>query len=58
MAPGQAVQLEVEFKALLPKVFARTGFAGQDFFMVGQWFPKLGVWQKGRLERLPLPRQL
>jgi hypothetical protein len=47
VAPGQAIQLDVEFNALLPKVYARTGFAGQDFFMVGQWFPKLGVWQNG-----------
>ena len=42
--PGGTLTLEVDFHALLPKVFARTGYAG-DFFMVGQWFPKLGVWQ-------------
>ncbi len=48
IAPGQAAQIDVEFKALLPKVFARTGYAGQDFFMVGQWFPKLGVWHAAR----------
>jgi len=53
VAPGQAVQVSVDFNALLPKVFARTGFAGQDFFMVGQWFPKLGVWQKGAWNAYP-----
>jgi hypothetical protein len=42
--PGEAVEIEVAFTAQLPRVFARTGYAG-DFFMVGQWFPKLGVWE-------------
>lgn len=44
VAPGESIALELEYQAQLPKVFARTGFA-KDFFMVGQWFPKLGVWQ-------------
>ncbi len=44
VAPGETITLELEYQAQLPKVFARTGFA-KDFFMVGQWFPKLGVWQ-------------
>jgi len=43
LAPGQVLQVDVDFQALLPRVFARTGFADQDYFMVGQWFPKLGV---------------
>ena len=54
--PGQSVQVELDFKAQLPHVFARTGFAGGaagDFFMVGQWFPKLGVWQKGDWNAYP-----
>jgi aminopeptidase N len=38
--------VELKFEAQLPRVFARTGYAG-DFYMVGQWFPKLGVWQDG-----------
>ncbi len=49
--PGDTGVFELDFKALLPKAFARTGFASQatgyDYFMVGQWFPKLGVWQNG-----------
>jgi hypothetical protein len=28
----------------LPKVFARTGYY-QNFFMLGQWFPKIGVYE-------------
>lgn len=46
VAPGESVEVIVDFHARLPRVFARTGFAG-DFFMVGQWFPKLGVWENG-----------
>lgn len=42
--PGQSIQLEIDFKAMLPKVFARTGWHG-DFHLVGQWFPKIGVWE-------------
>ena len=40
--PGGAVTVELAFEARLPRVIARTGWAG-DFHMVGQWFPKLGV---------------
>lgn len=46
VAPGERVALDLTFTAQLPKVFARTGFSG-DFYMVGQWFPKLGVWEEG-----------
>ena len=55
--PGGQVQVRVDFQALLPRVFARTGFAadaqGDDFFMVGQWFPKLGVWEDGAWNAYP-----
>jgi hypothetical protein len=48
VAPGETVQFALEFTSKLPRVFARTGWApdakGDPFFMVGQWFPKLGVW--------------
>ncbi|MEX1363731.1 MAG: hypothetical protein AB1Z98_11425, partial [Nannocystaceae bacterium] len=40
--PEQEVQLELSFATQLPKVFARTGFAGR-FVLAGQWFPKPGV---------------
>jgi hypothetical protein len=45
IAPGETFILDIKFEAQLPQVFARTGFY-EDFFMVGQWFPKLGVWQE------------
>lgn len=45
--PGETIRLDIDFEAKLPRVFARTGWAenpdGSFFFMVGQWFPKIGV---------------
>jgi hypothetical protein len=45
--PGGEAVFEVTFESQLPKVFARSGYAG-DFNMAGQWFPKLGVFQGAR----------
>jgi hypothetical protein len=42
--PGGVIELEVEFEAQLPRIIARTGFVG-DFHLVGQWFPKLAVFE-------------
>jgi hypothetical protein len=44
VAPGGSVTLEMTFTSKLPQVFARTGFK-DDFYLVGQWFPKLGVYE-------------
>ena len=42
--PGEWVELEIEFDAQMPKIFARTGTHG-DFVLGGQWFPKIGVFE-------------
>ena len=42
--PGGSITLDITFLAQLPQVFARTGFK-DDFFLVGQWFPKIGVYE-------------
>lgn len=51
--PGETIALDVAFVSKLPRIFARTGFAG-NFFLVGQWYPKLGVYEpkgmRGRAE--------
>jgi len=44
--PGGRISLEIAFTAKLPKVIARSGYLG-DFYMIGQWFPKLGVFKDG-----------
>jgi hypothetical protein len=40
--PGGSVTLEIDWDAHVPRVIARAGFLG-DFFMIAQWFPKIGV---------------
>ncbi len=42
-AAGTEIVLKTEFEARLPKAYRRTGWAPGNFFMVAQWFPKLGV---------------
>jgi len=46
LMPGESITIDFEFEAKLPKVFARTGYY-EDYFLVGQWFPKIGVWETG-----------
>lgn len=45
--PHKKITLHIEFYSKLPKVFARSGFH-ENFFMVGQWFPKIGVLWNGK----------
>jgi hypothetical protein len=42
--PGEWVELDIEFAAKMPKIFARTGAHG-EFVLGGQWFPKIGVFE-------------
>jgi len=44
VAPGETVQLELTWKAKIPRTFARTGVRG-DFFFVAHWFPAVGVFE-------------
>ncbi len=44
VAPDGLLDLEIAFTAVLPKAYARTGYAG-DYFLVGQWFPKIAVYE-------------
>jgi hypothetical protein len=45
LAPGATVKFSFTFHDDLPEVVERTGYK-HDFDMVGQWFPKVGVWWK------------
>ncbi len=45
--PGNRIKLHIEFETKLPEVFARAGYY-RDFFMVAQWFPKIGVIWHGK----------
>lgn len=42
---GEKIVLEMDFISKLPKIFARTGYGVNDYYFVGQWFPKIGVWE-------------
>lgn len=55
LGPGELLELEVVWESLLPRVFARTGYGGRDdtFFMVGQWYPKMAVYDRGRWDTEP-----
>lgn len=44
---GQSLKIDIAYTAKLPRIFARTGWAKNDYFFVGQWFPKIGVLEKG-----------
>ncbi len=45
VAPGETARVSLDFRSRLPRVYRRTGWKG-DFFMVAQWFPKIGVFQE------------
>ncbi|MBN2366465.1 MAG: M1 family metallopeptidase [Calditrichaeota bacterium] len=43
---GEELTMRVRFTCRLPQIVARTGFA-HNFFMIAQWFPKMGVYEDG-----------
>ena len=43
VAPGADVVFKIAFHDQLPEVVERTGYK-RNFFMVAQWFPKVGLW--------------
>src|SRR5581483_4170655 len=55
LGPGQSLELDVTWTSKLPRVFARTGYGGRDdtFFMVGQWYPKMAVYDRGKWDTEP-----
>ncbi len=55
LGPGEIVELDAAWTSKLPRVFARTGYGGRDdtFFMVGQWYPKMAVYDRGRWDTEP-----
>ena len=51
VAPGATVALELAWTSRIPKVFARAGYV-RDFYMIGQWYPKVAVFEpRGRRRR-------
>jgi hypothetical protein len=51
VGPGETVTLEIAWTSRIPKVFARAGYI-RDFYMIGQWYPKVAVFEpRGRRRR-------
>jgi hypothetical protein len=51
VAPGETATFAIAWRAKVPRVYARAGYV-RDFFMFGQWFPQIGVYEpKGRRRR-------
>ncbi len=42
VAPGETIEVEIEWISRIPRPFARTGTIG-DYFFLSHWFPKIGV---------------
>ncbi|MCM3879947.1 MAG: M1 family metallopeptidase [Vicinamibacterales bacterium] len=46
VGPGQTIAIDISWTSKIPRPFARTGAIGNYFFL-GQWFPKIGVVDRG-----------
>lgn len=55
LVAGQQIELDASWVSKLPRAFARTGYGGKNdtFFMVGQWYPKMAVYDRGRWDTEP-----
>ncbi len=42
VAPYETVEIVLDWRARVPRTFARTGYIA-DYYFIAQWFPKLGV---------------
>lgn len=47
VAPGAALEFDVEWESQIPRVRRRTGYKG-EFLFISHWFPKLGVFEGQR----------
>jgi hypothetical protein len=50
--PGATLTLKIGFETKLPEIIARTGYHG-TFYLAGQWFPKIGVWETAGFRHSP-----
>jgi hypothetical protein len=44
VGPGEEIEVELAWRAKIPRTFARTGYRG-DYYFFAHWFPKLGVFE-------------
>jgi aminopeptidase N len=46
IGPNDEVEIETEWRAKIPRPFARTGYI-DDYYFIAHWFPKIGVLENG-----------
>jgi hypothetical protein len=46
LLPQETIELVLDFESKIPKGARRTGYVG-NFYFIGQWFPKMGVYIDG-----------
>lgn len=51
--PGETLEIDYDFHAKIPRNHTRTGWWGDDFFFMVQWFPKIGVYEKPGMRLVP-----
>ena len=44
VAPGETVRVTLEWRAKVPRTFARTGYR-DDFYFIAHWYPAIGVFE-------------
>ncbi len=47
LLPDSSISIDIDFETKLPALTERTGFL-DDYFIVAQWFPKIGVYERYR----------
>lgn len=47
LKPGGEISLTIDFETKMPRCVSRSGFNG-NFFFIGQWYPKIGVYENGK----------
>jgi hypothetical protein len=47
LLPGETIQIEINFFSKIPRPIHRTG-VHKDYYFIGQWFPKIGVFEQGK----------
>jgi len=49
LKPSDSVNVRIEYKLKIPRYIKRLGYAtGRNFFILANWFPKLGVFEDGK----------
>lgn len=51
--PRATAKIEMTFSAKIPRCIVRSGWWQDDFFMMAQWFPKIGVYETPGQRFLP-----